>query len=344
MSEDYRVTARRAVEQTLESLSRQYQAELMKMATTSGAEQVRAEQEADRIDKLMSKLQEKIERDKLAPVDPTRHDDRGPEPSAVHDQLRQHLHHIDYRHVERVVRSLLESDQTGGRAGLLLFQRSGRMNGRRCAERIGNILKSEGGELFRHFPVGLRPGDRNGVGSLLHHLAGHLNLSIDARPLAEQLTLVSERLCGALQAGSIALVEVGGCDWLTYDDPAALGWLMTDFWPRLLADLEAVARQLHGSVTVLVLLFFDDEVPVGALSSAYCCSIEAPCRERLLEVELKPWQRREILEWLMRWGMPGHPAEDVERIADIVLRVSENMPSLMENQLLKLCAQPYPAH
>jgi len=344
VTQDYRAIKRRALQGKLETLAQQYEAELIESATAAGAKKKQAEQRAEQIDKEMQAVSAEIEHLERAPQDRTRRDDYGPASSAIHDQLKQHLHRVDFRHVERVIQRLLESDPTRGRAGLLLFQRSGRMNGRRCAERIGNILKSEGGELFRHFPVGLRPGDRNGVGSLLHHLAGHLNLSIDARPLAEQLTLVSERLCGALQAGSIALVEVGGCDWLTYDDPAALGWLMTDFWPRLLADLEAVARQLHGSVTVLVLLFFDDEVPVGALSSAYCCSIEAPCRERLLEVELKPWQRREILEWLMRWGMPGHPAEDVERIADIVLRVSENMPSLMENQLLKLCAQPYPAH
>jgi hypothetical protein len=291
----------------------------------------------------MQALSTEIEHLERAPQDRTRRDDHGPVPSAVHDQLKQHLHRIDFRHVERVVRRLLESDQTRGRAGLLLFQRSGRMNGRRCAERIGNILKSEGGELYRHFPVGLRPGDRNGIGSLLHHLAGHLNLSIDDRPIPEQLTRVSERLCGALQAGSIALVEVRGCDWLTCDDRAALGWLVTHFWPRLLADLETAARRLPGSVTVLVLLFFDDEVPAGALSPAQCCTIAEPSRERLLEIELIPWQRAEILDWLMRWGMPRHPTEDVERIADIVLRVSDGMPSLMENQLLNLCAQPDPA-
>jgi hypothetical protein len=343
VSGDYRTRKRQAKEKQLGLLAEQYEAALMESAMAAGPTRVQAEQRAAQIDERMKELDDEIRKLALAPVDTNRDDDNGPEPSQVHDLLRQCLHRIDFRQVEGVIRRLLDADSDSGRAGLLLFQRCSRMSGRRCAERIVSILKAEGGELFRHFPVGLRPGDRNDAAALLRHLAAHLNLSIEARPRSEQLARVSGGLCGSLQAGSIALIDVSGCDWLTYDEPEVLRWLVTDFWSTVLAELQATARQLPGSVTLIGLLFFDDELPAGALEPAHCCGIDNVCPARVLEIELRQWSRTEVLDWLMRFGMPGHPQDDARRIADIVMRVSAGMPSLIENELLNRCAQLQPA-
>jgi len=270
MAKDYRSLKRTALQDSLERLAEQYAAALEQSASAiDAAAAVQARQQAEAIDKRMQDTQRELDHMELSLSEPNQKDDTGRDPGRVHDLLRERLHRIDFRQVERAIRRVLDADTERGRAGLLLFEHCSRMNGRRCAERIASILKAEGGELFQPYPIGLRHGDRNGAGALLRHIAPYFNLDIEARTRPEQLARVSESLTGSLQAGSIALIEVGGCDWLTYDEPEALHWLVTDFWRCLLADLETAARKLlPGTVTLIVLLFFDGEVPAGARDPA----------------------------------------------------------------------------
>lgn len=342
MTQDYRTKKREALEEVNNDLARQYKAALTQSVTTIDAgAATQAEQSAKAIDQRMKEIQDQLDELDVAVVNPLRQHDPGPDPARLHDQLKEHLHRIDYRQVERVLRGLLDGDEDRGRAGLLAFQQCGRMQGRLAVERIVTLLKDESGGLFRHFEVVLQPGDRNDSGALLRHLAAHLKVDLDERSLEQQLGLVSERLCGSMQAGSIALIDIGSCDWLAHDDPAALRWVVSDFWPRLLADLESVARRLPA-VTLIALLSFDDQLPKGALAPMHCCTIDQPARQRLLEVELCAWTLHEVEEWLIRWGMRGRQIEDIRLMAKSVMNFSNGLPSLIANELLRRCATPQP--
>jgi len=343
VANDYRTRRRKSLERALEKLAQQYDAVLMQSVTVIDAgARVQAEQQVAEIDRRMETLQEELDQLALAPPNPARRDDPGPDPSQVHDLLRERLHRIDFRQVERVIRRLLDGDADTGRAGLLLFQQGSDMIRRLCAERIVNILKTESGALFRHFPIELRYGDRNDAGALLRHLAAYLDLDVGGRSRPEQLGLVSEGLCGSLQAGSIALLDIGGCDWLIHDEPAALRWIVTDFWRRLLLDLQTAARQLPGSVTVVALLFFD-ELPAGVLTPVHFCTVDDLRRERLVKMGLHPWTLVEVEDWLNRWGMPGHPLDETRHIAERIMWISGGMPSVIANELLQRCAALQPA-
>jgi hypothetical protein len=339
VSADYRAKQRQALEEALDLLAKQYAAALRDSALKDGAAQVQADQQAAEIDQHMEALQQRIDALALAPIQPNCPSDKGPEPDKAHDLLQARLHRIDFAQLEGLVRRILAGDPSGGRAGLLLFQRCGRLGGRRCAERIVSILKTEAGELFRPFPVRLRgQGDRNDAGAVLQCLAGHLNLSLPAQSGAEQLAQISSALCGSLQVGSIAFIEIHGSDWLTTDEPNALRWVVSDLWCRLLADLRVVAAGLPGSVTLLAALFFDAELPVGSLSPEHCCSLGDFHRERLLEIELQNWTAEDVSDWLGRFGMPGHPQEAIRRICNMVMKVSQGLPYMIEKELLEHCA------
>jgi hypothetical protein len=345
---DYRARKREGLERALEVLAKQWEAAISQSATAIDAvARVQAEQQADDIEERMDALHERLDRLALAPPDPARPEDRGPDPGQVLGLLRERLHRIDFREVERVIRRLLDDDLSGGpdagRAGLLLFEGCSRMSGPLCLERIGKILKDQSGALYRHFPVELQPGDRNDTGALLRKLAAHLRADIDGRAPHNQLGMVCECLCGSLQAGSIALLDIRGCDWLVHDDPAALRWIATDFWRQLLSALRAAAQQMPGSVTVVAALSFDDKAPVGMLEPNLCCSVEDPCRERLLAIELLPWTRLEVMDWLSRWGMPDHPWEEKTLITNQIMQVSRGEPLVIENELLKHCGALQPA-
>jgi hypothetical protein len=340
MAGDHRARQRQAIEKTLQLLAEQYDAAMLEVALETGPARVRAEQKAAEIGQLMESLEQQIDALTLAPTHSNCPADAGPEPDKVHDFLQASLHRIDFARVEWLIRRILDSDPRGGRAGLLLFQQCRLRSGRRCAERIVSILKTEAGELFRSFAIRLRgKGDRNDVGALLHSLAGHLDLALSPQSRAEQLRQISAALCGSLQAGSIAFIEIHGCNWLVKDEPNALQWIVTDFWCRLLADLRVVAARLPSSVTLLTALLFDDELPAGAVSPEHCCSLDDLSPERLLEIELQQWTANDVSDWLARFGMRGRPPETIERICDMVMSTSQGgIPYLIEHALLEECA------
>jgi hypothetical protein len=82
------------------------------------AARVQSEQQVAEIDRRMETLQEELDRLALAPPNPARRDDPGPDPSQVHDLLRERLHRIDFRRVEHVIRRLLDGDADTGRAAV----------------------------------------------------------------------------------------------------------------------------------------------------------------------------------------------------------------------------------
>ncbi|MBK1650374.1 hypothetical protein [Rhabdochromatium marinum] len=327
------------MEKALKLLASQYEAALVESALHSGADRVRAEQEAERIADRMDQLEQAIQEMTLAPAQVDCPSDHR-EPDKVHDLLNALLHRIDFDHVDDFVRDLLKNQSKDGRAGLLLFQHCSRRSGSLCAKRIISLLKTEAGGLFRPFPVRLeaKNGAHNDADLLLRVMAGHLELSLEGRSRRERLEAVSTTLCGSLQAGSIAFIEIHGCNWLVDNEPTALHWVVMDFWRRLIADLEIVARQRPGSVTLLAALFVDDQLPEGALSPEHCCSLADVHRDRCLEIELRNWTADEVGDWLARFGMTNHPDETIRSVRNLVMRISEGVPCLIEHELLKqLC-------
>jgi hypothetical protein len=347
MGTDVRGSQRESLNKALARLAQQYDAALMQsVSVIDAAARVQAEQQAQEIDQRMQEIEAKLQQLEPAPpgsaraLDPGR--DRDPAP--VHDLLRDRLHKIDFRQVERAIRDLMDGYPPAGRAALLLFQRCGEMNGRLCAERIRRILKAETAEQgsFRYLPVQFRPADISNPGALVRHLAGYLGLTGPGVPLDPPLKQVTATLCDSLQAGSIALIEISGCDFLTHQRPTALHWIITDFWHGLLDDLGRVAGGLPGTVTVIALVCFDSRVPEGALVPEYCCTIddqEDVRRERLVEITLRAWERVEVEDWLTRFGgLRQSSAEEVRLLTETIMAASGGIPSLIANQLLEQCA------
>lgn len=346
MATDYRSLQRATYQKALEQLARQYEAAFMQSVSAIDATtKVQAEQQAESIEQQIQSIEKKLAQMELSHPEPACADDPGRDPISVHDLLRDRLHKIDFRDVERAIRELLDAEADAGRAGLLLFQRCGEMHGQLCAERIVRILKSETDSgSFRHLPVALRPADRNDPGALIRHLAGYLGLDSAGLPTDRQLGQVTATLCESLQPGSIVLLEFGRCDYLTHEQPAALHWIVTDFWRQLLDDLGPVARRLPGKVTVIALVFFEGVVPDGALAPPLCCSLDHFCRERLLEIELCAWKRAEVEDWLTRWGgLHNRPVQETRLLAETIMAASRGINLVIANQLLDQCVAFGPA-
>jgi len=338
---DARTRQRDALHRPFDALARQFEAALMQSVNAiDGAARVQADDQAKEIDRHMQAIEARLGELELVHPQGRCNQDPARDPAAMHDLLRERLHKIDFRHVERAIRDLLDGEAAGGRAGLFLFQRCGEMHGRLCAERILRILKSKTDRgSFRHLPVEFRPADRNEPGALLRLLAGHLGLDGGGSSGAIDLGQVTGTLCGSMQAGSILLLDIGRCDYLTHERPAALGWIVRDFWPALLDELGRIASGLAGSVTVVALLFFDGPLPEGALPPEHCCTPEAFVRDRVLEIELRHWRSAEVVDWLTHWGgLKGYPAAETRLLAETVLAASRGIPYLVANQLLEQCA------
>ena len=135
------------------------------------------------------------------------------------------------------------------------------------------------------------------------------------------------------------MLDIGRCDYLTLERPDTLSWLVTDFWSTLLRDLERVAYGLPGTVTIVALLFFDGTVPDGAQLPQHCRLDHAFRRERIMEIELRPWLQLEVEDWLTRWGgLSRHPAKDIHVLAHTIMAVSGGSPTVIANLLLEQCA------
>lgn len=340
MTVDSRNSKRQACEQALSKLAALYDEALTQSVVAIDAvARKQAQQQAEEIERRMDDLQSKLDGLALAPANPAHPDDCVTDRQQVHDLLQKNLHRIDFDHVEEAVTHVLAADTEQGSAGMLLFQQCSRMNGRLCSNRVGNLLKDKSGGLFHPLPIELLPGDRIDAELLLHRLASHLDVETGGHSQREQLHRVSKRLCGSLQVGSIALLEIAGCDSLVRDDPAALQWLVTEFWPRLMADLEQrVATLESANVSIILLLFFDHELPAGALAKKQCCTLKKRRRDKVLKVKLRNWTKDEVHQWINCWGMPGHPPDRVARIVEHVMRISEGLPYLISNELQNSCA------
>lgn len=341
MTKGIRDLRREALENAQKQLAAQYEAALMQSVTAVDAVvQEKGRQQTTLIEGQMAEIQRQLDEWVLAAPNPASSRDLGRDASRVHDLLLARIHKIDFRQVERAVRDLLDADADAGRAALLMFRRCDELAGRLCAARIREILKAETDSgKFQYKSIPFRPGDRNSADALLRRLAGHLGLDIADLSHSEQLDLITTTLCGSLQPGSIVLLDIGDCDYLTHDDPASLQWVITEFWQKLLADLKSAVHRLPGTVTVMALLFFDGDLPDGALADEQCCCAHDFERERLLEIELKPWTRREVEDWLTRWGLPeSYSVEKTRLLAEIIMDVTGGSPTQIENQLLRRCA------
>jgi len=345
MADDFRSVQREALENKSKELAKQYKAALEQSTYASDATvRVQAEQQAETIDRRILEIHAKLEQIELALPASVCPEDPGRNPVTVETVLAGRLHKIDFRHVARAIRHLLDSECDAGRAGLLLFQRCELMSGRLCAQRIKKILVSEAGGIVHPIELGLQPADCNDPGGLLRRLAGCLNLDSFGLSTPDLLGRVTARICGSMQTGSIVLLQIEFCDHLTHRNPAALHWIVTDLWRALLDDLGRAARAVPGSVTLIATLFFEGEVPEGALIPEHCCCIDDFRRERLLEIELCHWKLSEIEDWLSRCGeFHTCPAAEIRQLAEIVMDASRGIPALIANQLLKQCAAFVPA-
>jgi hypothetical protein len=299
-----------------------------------------ARQQAEKFEQEMEKIEAKLETLSVSPRNAADMHDSGPDRNEVHDLLKNNLHRIDFGDVGNAVQQVLNRDHAGGRAGLLVLENSALMRGDLGAQRVHDQLKSECGELLRRFSFRFTPTGRNDSGALLHYLAAELDLDLDGCSDAQKTSVVSRGLCGSLQTNSMVLFDIGACNLLVDDDPAALQWLIDGFWRPLLADLDRVARELPGTVTVIVLLLFDKKLPQGLLPKDYRCSWKRPSRDKLALVRLKKWTPREVADWLAGWGMRGQSNDGIQATVDNIMNLSGGMPDRIANQLMEHCLSP----
>jgi hypothetical protein len=338
VSTDHRASQRQSLHEALALTRQLYDAELKQSVLETGAAKVRSIQQAAGYKTEMDDLQRQIEDiDRVSPpVTALRGAER--DPVSVTQHLSENLYRIDFKHVKRWLADLMDTDCEDGRAGLLMFQCSRKMSGRLCAELLRETLTSatDTGK-FRLISVGLQPGDHTDVGAPLRRLADVLGLRLTDGDPTEQLAAVTRTLCRSLQPGSIVLLNIEHCDYWTHGYPDALQWMVAHFWRQLLEDLKTEARK-HGSVTIVVLLLFEGEIPQEALLPEHCCCIDSFRREQLLVVELTHWRPNELEHWLMHWGLPrGYQRTNTLVLVETIMRATEGMPMLIEHQLLECC-------
>jgi hypothetical protein len=336
MTADSDTRMHEALTAALALLDEQLREALLDSVRASGADRARAKQVVQDLEAQRDGLQRKFATRPHPALEHRSSDNQGSDPKAVRARLEKDLRKIDFKSIEDAIRGLLKAREPAERSGLLVLGRCGMMGGELCLERIRDILQSSTRyEKFRRIEIGFQPwGERHDEG-LLRRLGEVLGWG-NSDPIPTEPVLV-ERLRGLLENGSILLLDIRGCDHWSQDHSAALEKLVTDFWQRLDKQLESTAGEL-GTISVLVVLSFDCELPKAILAEHFRCRGSRFQRGRALVLNLKRWPHDDVREWLDCYGLPpGHPPIETARLVSDVVQAAEGFPTQIAFRLLSRC-------
>ena len=302
----------------LEKLYTQLAAEFEKMASATGAEKTRCQQEIDRLEKEIEKVEDEIEKPEAQKA-----------PQALnrsHLKLEQKLSEFDFTDAvdtfEEIIKNYL--DKKGGGAAIFLLQHSLAMGGKRCIARLRELLRKKTRETnFRHYPIKLSYTEQNEFG-LLRRLAGYFNVESSPEYQKQCVQKIIHKVHSSVpEPGHIVFIELTGYDYLSGQEHV-LPWLIENFWRPLCRELPNTAKK-YPYLKFVCLIVADGEIPCRCIPESICCTKEDFELEKIVELPLRKCSPIEIERWLYSfWQVPPEAPENaIEEIARVIHEASE---------------------
>jgi hypothetical protein len=215
------------------------------------------------------------------------------------------------------------------------------MGGEWCAMRIRELLRRETSEgRFRYMPVEFQAGERADRIALLRRLGQELGVEPAERDPQGFSRRVIEKLCGSLQSGSVVMLELRRCDYLSLE-PGTIPWVLKDFWSHVIRELARVSKDFY-EVKLITVLFFDGLPPEDCFAADQCCTLARFKKNKLLKIALQTWTQDDIRDWIARYSGLPLPRPQIDRMAGKIYASTDGLPTLVVHELLKECC-PAPA-
>ena len=182
---------------------------------------------------------------------------------------------------------------------------------------------------FKRYPVAptfASPLDERGLAS---GLAGHFGVRVTPEAVEQSLQEVIERVCGAVQTGTIVLFELTGWDYYTPRERITQ-WFLKHFWSPLVGRLPEIARA-HRGVAFVGVIVAETEIRKSHLHPSMFCTRKSFSAEKILELQLKRCKLHEISEWLIRFSKL-EPAQ-IDVLAEVIYNSTKGQLSLVVEEL-----------
>jgi hypothetical protein len=216
--------------------------------------------------------------------------------------FKEDLPKIDFEEVMMEINGLIKSFKQERGDALLLLQGRLPMAGDLCLQRIRDEFKAKTGDFKDYKLEFYAGGDLNEYG-WLHTLSGYFGLVVeDSRP-KDLATLVIQKICQSVRAGSTIFLEIRKWDDLPCQEKT-LAWFMQNFWIPLVQCLDD--RTTYQRVKFIAVLVVDEELSSDCFIGS--CLDEGPVVPfRWLKLPLCYWTQDEIQEWLESYPGVGNP-------------------------------------
>jgi len=249
---------------------------------------------------------------------------------------RRYLHweryipEINFTEVLRLIEDVFRRfEGTPGGAALFLLQNAHSMGGRWCVERVRRLLSEKTAD-FKHYEIGLSPGDRLDAWTLLRRLGEYVGSELppvdqdaeyDELAIRNYARVIGQKIVGSLQSGSVVFVELRTWDASSLQS-YFLPWFVQDFWASLVRQLSLVVHK-HPLVNFIGMIVVETPIPEGGLAVDLCCTQEQFSGEKALPLPLRLWTLEEIRRWLFSFSGLTAPSIGVE--AQAIERMAQNI-------------------
>jgi hypothetical protein len=320
--ENHRERKRNRLTERLAKLERQWKAANdQRDATLNWADRGPLDQQIKRLDEEI----EEVEKE-LAEMDAESDD-----PNRRHLDFEEKIHRIDFAEVKSRIRTLIDQAKNDGAASLFLLQKSNALGGRWCIDAIRHEL-AQGTFDFKQYPIGFNLYDRRDEHVILDRLAGRLNVEPVSDDLDRYTHEVVQRLCAAIQIGSVVLIEIHQWDYFHHQE-RVFKWFVESFWARLARSFRAHDKRRNAKLVVVLVA---DTAARADWLQALCLEELNPEIEKLQLLPLRNWTREEIEDWLASGAVRRGDAQTIIEMAELIYSASdEGRPPLVYEALRK---------
>ncbi|MGC9395376.1 MAG: hypothetical protein ACP5J4_11025 [Anaerolineae bacterium] len=239
-----------------------------------------------------------------------------------------------------------------GGAALFMLQNANSMGGQLCVQRMQQLLNEQTRD-FRHIEIGQAMGDRLDSWTVMRKLGEYLNCAppnvaeVSPLHLKEYARTLGERLEGAVQYGSVVLLEIRTWDDLVLPD-VFLPWFVHEFWVPLVQRLPFIVQK-KPRVTVIGVIMAQTPVQMEAIDPALQCCSDTFDPTKMLPLPLRYWEEAEIRDWILDYSGLGDPAVGVELVqietmAKRIYTFSKGEPTRVHQALLEAIEGYYNTH
>ncbi len=246
----------------------------------------------------------------------------------------EEFHKIDFRAINKKLKSILGKFEDREGAALFLLQNSRSRGGDLCIKNIKSQLQDMGNlcspcefAFLSHQTV-----DRI---DFLTYLAQEFEI----QPCLDEISKtdrIIDKICDSLRSGHIFFVKIDIYN-LAFQDPF-LDWFLHQFWCKLITRLPQLSQN-NPLIRFVAVVSISGSIPKSLLLSDLCCKSNKFDDKKFLELSLeKIWTKPQINNWLLKFsGITAPPIEvtkeEIERMAESIHQVSDGIPANVYNDL-----------